>query len=160
MAGERLFPTSKVASSVRPGEYLEYDFWGSIHYLGGDSAWLEFEREGTDIWYIASLDSKKAGEGKRMVRELVNILGSGQPISASVIEETTIDTLLELDEVKARVIDERQTIVIADKDTLHQLKVVRVLEGGGIITDRLEVAPPSPNDDSGLKLEVRYWGHT
>jgi hypothetical protein len=110
-------------------------------------------------WMIVYIRSREPGLGKRMIRQFVADIGPNNHISTSWVKEDETDAALKTLEYPMSA-DSDNILTITDHEILNRLKFARLLDGGGISVDRVEVG--YRNDyDYGLRLgEVRMYGTT
>jgi hypothetical protein len=122
---------------IRIGRY-HGKFEGTIHlehyenemWFGQISCFPNMLGSGYEIGVITT--SKPGGVGRELIRGVVEMIGEDQAIEMhNVIEMKTAQTLLELgfyDKVKSI----KEKVVITETEVLKELKMVRVLQGGGV----------------------------
>lgn len=99
-----------------------------IRIEGAALTYIEDEGEPIEL---DQLSSRVTGGGKAVAAKFVCEVGRGREIYACVTEKETRIRLNELG-LFNEVLNSRKRVVITDKGVLQQLKIVRVLNGGGI----------------------------
>ena len=90
-------------------------------------------------WKIDSIDSEVPGGGKRIVKEFVKRIGSGQPVCVpTIIETQTTRKLYELGFL-TQVAETGKPLDLIDPNIIQELKMARVLIGGGIVVERVHI---------------------
>lgn len=116
---------------------IEYGRVGRIYYAVHD-----------EICHIELIVSHRRGLGKLLVAELVKTIGSNKIIEMDpIIEDATLSELKSDGSVEY-VQKLNKSLTIDDTEDLRKLKIVRLLNGGGINVDRLTIYPKGNGETS------------
>lgn len=118
-------------------------------------------------YLIDEIRSKLPGGGKKTVKEFVRRIGKDQPVCTGVIIEP--DTRAKLHELGllTQVEKTHRSLELTDQNIFKELKVARVLAGGGIIVEKVVIEPFEEQfrnemslDKDGCRVTVRIFGKT
>ncbi len=152
-------PATRIPSKVDSGETILLAVGHRVKYLVNSHASIGFYKDADGVW-LDDIHSDQSGQGKQIARELRLELGSGKNVSACIIEEETLKKLKEFG-YSDRVWDGEEICEITNKEELSQLKIVRVLQGAGFVTDKIIVSRgDSRTEPDMVEMNVMYYGHT
>lgn len=120
-----------------------------------------------DGFLVELILSRLPGRGKAVVKEFVRKIGKNKAVYGDVVEKSSRQTLRELgylDQVDKTGSD----ISITDESVLSKVKIVRVLNGGGVHVSRLklEFIPDLTAEDfeveftDGKRVGIDFFGNT
>ncbi|MFA6603092.1 MAG: hypothetical protein WCT01_04810 [Candidatus Shapirobacteria bacterium] len=120
-----------------------------------------------DGWLIDDIQSKKAGCGKKLVREMATRIGVDQPVYLTCVIEPNTRAALHHLGLLTKVEDSREALEFTDRNIIINLKMARVLTGGGVNVERVRIYPwadearddPMCNQD-GCRVTVEMYGRT
>lgn len=125
-----------------------------------DKEFVEFGETTDGSIYLGWLESQSPGTGKRLISKFVREVGPGKEVYGWVVEDETLQKLSDLG-LTGRVLAEKARIEVTDQKTLSSLKIVRVLQGGGLKVKMLNLNPVLPDDDkSAVWVRVLFFGST
>ena len=117
-------------------------------------------------WSIDDITSYEKGQGKRVVSEFVRRVGHDQPVCTSPVVEPFTMAGLESFGLLSKAEQERKMIEV-NPAIYQNLKLVRVLEGGGIEVERFVIEPwgeefmnNPPYEIDGHRVNVYIFGRT
>lgn len=149
-----------VSSLVHPEEQLIHYRYRDLETFENQFASIDFLQISKGDWYISWVTSKAKGQGSRIVAEFVSYIGKNQKVGACIINNGTQQELLDLGYLDC-VQGSNDTIEITEPRILDQIKIVRMLKKGGIITERLIVREaPQEDIDDGIYFHLLYCGRT
>ena len=103
---------------------------------------LEYHyEEEQHVWIIDWIESHEKMGGSKLIKEFVEIIGSGENVVIEyVIEKETRNQLMNLGYVNRLLSGNDQEIEIKDKKQLGKLKLVNVQEDGGVHVDSVKIS--------------------
>lgn len=137
-----------------------------IEYISIIGASLTYCKTSTG-YELEEIYSKIPGQGKKITQKFVRQIGPGQTVRGVIIEENSLKRLNELGLID-QVDTSEQDLEVTDPNILKQIKICRVLSGGGIHISHLllKFMANLTEDDfetafqDRKKVEVQFHGHT
>lgn len=117
---------------------------------------VEFRQETEGRWQMEYLESYKPGTGKELVRRFCAEVGKNQEVEGSIIEPVTRRQLSRMGVFSAAKEDGQTTLT--DPIKLRRLKLVRVLEGGGLHVEQITVKSVDREQGVMYQYEVKFEG--
>ncbi|MBU0998245.1 hypothetical protein KJ570_01850 [Patescibacteria group bacterium] len=121
--------------------------WAGVDYFFDDK---------NNEWVIQEIESKKQGEGKKVIKEFTNRIGKDQKVKVIAIIEPDSRQRLEDLGILDFVEKNKQAVEITTPGVFKSFKMTRLLSGGGLNVDKIVVSPAGPEIKEDLEIDLKY----